>query len=181
MVHKNIVFIAKSIDGFIAGPNGEIDWLDMVPNPNKDDMGYFALMKEVDAIVMGRVSFETVLGFNIPWPYAKHVFVLSKTLDSIPDELQDKVSLTRGPLEDILTDIRLKGYANLYIDGGKTVQNFLEKDLIHELRITTLPIVLGKGIPLFGLLDQRLEFEHVKTEVFLNQLVQSHYKRLNKS
>jgi len=152
MEHKNIVFIAKSIDGFIAGPKGEIDWLDMVPNPDEDDMGYFALMKEVDAIVMGRVSFETVLGFNIPWPYTKHVFVLSKTLKNIPEALQDKVSLTKGTLEEVLS-----------------------------VRITTLPIILGKGFPLFGLLDQRLEFEHVKTEVYLNQLVQSHYKRTFKS
>jgi len=181
MAHKNIVFIAKSIDGFIAGPNGEIDWLDMVPNPDEDDMGYFALMKEVDAIVMGRVSFETVLGFNIPWPYTKHVFVLSKTLKNIPEALQDKVSLTKGTLEEVLSEIRKKGFTNLYIDGGKTIQSFLDKDLIHELRITTLPIILGKGFPLFGLLDQRLEFEHVKTEVYLNQLVQSHYKRTYKS
>ncbi len=181
MEHKNIVFIAKSIDGFIAGPKGEIDWLDMVPNPDEDDMGYFALMKEVDAIVMGRVSFETVLGFNIPWPYTKHVFVLSNTLKNIPNELQDKVSLTQGSLEEILSDIRKKGFGNLYIDGGKTVQNFLKKDLIHELRITSLPIILGKGFPLFGILDQRLEFEHIKTKVYLNQLVQSHYKRKTQS
>ncbi|MBC3757639.1 dihydrofolate reductase family protein [Hyunsoonleella sp. SJ7] len=174
---KNIVFLGKSIDNYIAGKNGELDWLDMIPNPDQLDMGYNDLMNEVDAIVMGKTSFETVLGFDIDWPYQKHVFVLSRSLKEIPEQLRGKVTLLYGDEKDILKTIHQKGYLNLYIDGGKVVQNFLKQDLIDELRLTTIPIVLGDGIRLFDVLPKRLEFEHVKTEVFYNQIVQSCYKR----
>ena len=176
---RNIVFIAQSLDGYIAGPGGEIDWLDMVANPTEDDMGYFDLMKEVDAIVMGRKSFDFVSNYEGPWPYTKKVFVLSHTLSAVPARLVERAEIISGSPEEILATLSEKGYNNLYIDGGVTIQSFLKEDLIDELRITTLPILLGKGFSLFGELDQRLTFEHKATEVYLGQLVQSHYLRKN--
>ncbi len=177
MEKKNIVFIAKSLDGYIAGKNGDLDWLHMIPNPENNDMGYMDLMKDVDAIVMGRTTFETVCGFDGPWPYSKHVFVLSNSLNEVPNELIDKVTLTKGSPQEILNTIHEKGYSNVYIDGGRTIQDFLKADLIDELRITTIPILLGGGFPLFGDLDKPMEFEHILSKVFLNQIVQDHYRR----
>ena len=177
MTKKNIVFIARSLDGFIAGKNGELDWLHAIPNPEQIDMGYNQLMAEIDAIVMGRTTFETVLGFGIEWPYTKHVFVLSSTLQAVPENLSGKVSLLSGSPQQVLDAIHAKGYSSLYIDGGRTVQAFLQANLIDELRVTTIPILLGGGFPLFGELDQPVEWEHVKTEVFLEQVVQSHYRK----
>lgn len=177
MTHKNTVFIARSLDGYIAGRNGELDWLDMIPNHDNDDMGYFQLMSEIDAIVMGRVSFETVLGFDIEWPYEKHVFVLSKTLETIPENLTERVTILQGGPKNILSQIHERGYYKLYIDGGKTIQNFLKEDLIDELRITTIPVLLGGGYPLFGELTESLEFKHTASKLFLGQLVQNHYRR----
>lgn len=177
MKTKNIVFIGKSLDGFIAGKNGELDWLDMIPNPEQNDMGYQALMDEIDAIVMGKTTFQTVIGFDIPWPYKKHVFVLSHSLKEVPKDLNNKVTLLQGDENDVLKTIHSKGFYNLYIDGGKVIQNFLAKDLIDELRISTLPILLGDGVPLFDVLPKSLEFTHIKTEVFLNEIVQSCFKR----
>lgn len=89
--HWNAVFIATSMDGFIAGKDGDISWLDTIPIPEGTDMGYHAFMDRTDAILMGRISFETVLGFGIDWPYAKPVFVWSRRSLTIPDELQEKV------------------------------------------------------------------------------------------
>ncbi len=177
MKPKNIVFLGKSIDNYIAGKNGELDWLDMIPNPDQLDMGYNALMDEIDAIVMGSTSFKTVLSFDIDWPYLKPVFVLSHSIKEIPENLKNKVMLLSGTETAILETIHSKGYNTLYIDGGNVVQNFLKQDLIDELRLTTIPIVLGDGIPLFDVLPKSLKFEHVKTEVFYNQIVQSCYKR----
>ncbi|WP_303316040.1 dihydrofolate reductase family protein [Flavivirga abyssicola] len=177
MAYKNIVFIGKSLDGFIAGKNGELDWLDMIPNPNQHGMGYYDLMEEIDAIIMGKTTFETVIGFDIDWPYKKHVFVLSHSLKEVPKNLKGQVTLLHGKERDVLDTIHKKGFYNLYIDGGKTVQNFLKADLIDELRLSTIPILLGDGIPLFDVLPKSLVFNHVKTEVFLNQIVQSHYQR----
>lgn len=177
METKNTVFIATSLDGFIADKNGEIDWLNAVPNPDNSDIGYVHFMSQIDAIVMGRTTFEIVMGFDVDWPYSCPVFVLSHSLTSIPEKYQDKVILLKGSLKTILETVHQKGYHRLYIDGGATVQGFLKEDLIDELIVTKIPILLGGGIPLFSGLDDALEFEHVKTEVFLKQLVQSHYRR----
>lgn len=180
MKNKNIVFIAKSLDGYIAGKNGELEWLHAIPNPDNNDMGYNQLMEDIDAIVMGRTTFETVCGFGIEWPYQKPVFVLSRSIKVIPEKLKDKVFLLAGSPKEILQEIHAKGYFRLYIDGGRTVQDFLKADLIDELRITTIPILLGGGFPLFGELPAAMEFEHIQSEVILNQIVQDHYKRKEK-
>ncbi|WP_136481899.1 dihydrofolate reductase family protein [Cognatitamlana onchidii] len=174
---KNIVFLAKSIDNYIAGKQGELDWLEMVPNPEQLDMGYNALMNDIDAIVMGSSTFKTVLGFNGPWPYNKPVFVLSHNLKTIPEHLKKKVTVVHGNETDVLKTLHNKGFKNLYIDGGRVVQNFLKQDLIDELRLTTLPIILGDGIPLFSVLPKSLVFDHLNTQVFNTHIVQSCYAR----
>ncbi len=181
MKKQNIVFIAKSLDGFIAGKNGELDWLHAIPNPENIDMGFNRLMNEIDAVVMGRITFETVCSFGIAWPYRKHVFVLSSTLKCIPEALNKKVSLLNGTPFEILRNIHKKGYLNLYIDGGSTIQQFLKEDLIDEMRITTIPILLGGGFPLFGDLASPLEFEHISSELYLDEVVQNHYRRKRSS
>ncbi len=174
----NKVFIARSLDGFIAGKNGEIDWLDLIPNPDQKDMGYHGFIEGIDAIVMGRGSFEKVLSFGEEqWPYKLPLFVLSTTLKTIPAHLQGKVEILNDEIPNVLKHLHAKGYKNLYIDGGKTIYNFLKEDLIDVLIITTIPIILGEGIPLFHELPHRLVFEHVESKVLLDQLVQDHYKR----
>ncbi|MEL6944281.1 MAG: dihydrofolate reductase family protein [Bacteroidota bacterium] len=177
MEKKNIVFTGRSLDGFIAGKNGELDWLDMIPNSNSIEMGLASLMEEIDAIVMGKTTFEVVCNFGIEWPYNKNVFVLSNSLKKVPKELQEKVTLLKGSPHEVLNEIHRRAYFKLYIDGGRTIQDFLRADLIDELRITTIPILLGGGFPLFGDLPKPLAFEHLESKVFLNQIVQDCYKR----
>ena len=172
-----MVFIARSLDGYIADRNGGLDWLNAIPNPDHLDLGYEKFIKNVDALVMGRSTFDMVCSFDMEWPYKIPVFVLSSTLDSLPEKLKDKVEILFGPLSDILEEIHQKGFTRLYIDGGATVQNFLKEDLIDELIITTIPILLGGGTPLFGELPKELDFEHVKSQVYLDALVQDHYRR----
>jgi dihydrofolate reductase len=141
------------------------------------DLGFSDFINRIGAIVMGRKTFDTVCGFDCDWPYIKPVFVLSNSLTSIPEEYKDKAELISGPLQKVLSAINQKGYKELYIDGGVTIQNFLKEDLIDEMIITTIPILLGGGIPLFGELPEKMTFEHVKTEMLLNAMVQSHYRR----
>jgi len=170
------VFVATSLDGFIADENGGIDWLIEVPNPDKTDYGYAELMKNTDALVMGRSTFEKVLTFG-EWFYTKPVFVLSNSLTEIPENLIGKVEIVKGDVQDVVKNLNSQGYKNLYIDGGKLIQGFLKEDLIDELIINKIPILLGKGIPLFGDIDQKLKFKHTKTEVFNDSLVMSRYLR----
>ena len=126
---------------------------------------------------MGRTTFETVLGFDVDWPYDKPVFVLSTSLTEIPESHKEQAFLIKGTLTEILEQIHNKGYFRLYIDGGNTIQRFLAEDLIDELTITNFPVMLGGGSPLFSELPKELAFELVESKVYLNQLVQRHYRR----
>jgi dihydrofolate reductase len=177
MSKKNSVFIATSLDGYITDKNGGIDWLHALPNPDHDTMGYTEFIKGMDALVMGRSTFETVLGFDVDWPYDKPVFVLSNTLKKIPESHKEKAYLVKGTLREIIAQIHEKGFYRLYVDGGTTIQNFLKEDLIDEMILTTIPILLGGGSSLFSELPKKLKFELVGTKTYLNQITQNHYKR----
>lgn len=177
MERKNRVFIATSLDGNIADKNGDIDWLHSIPNPDKNDMGYRAFFSTIDALVMGRTTFETVCAFDMDWPYKKPVFVLSNSLKNVPKEYEGKAEIVNGRLNEILEKIHSKGYHSLYIDGGKTIQSFLKEDLIDEMTITTIPYLLGGGIPLFSELPKRLDFECISSNIYLDKVVQNHFVR----
>jgi dihydrofolate reductase len=170
----NIVYIATSLDGYIARKDGSIDWLTDIPNPEGSDFGFSAFMERIDGIIMGRVTFEMVLSFG-QWPYSKPVYVLSSTLKEIPPEFSDKAEVVQGDLQSILDSLHSKGIHLLYIDGGKTIQSFLELDLIDELILTRIPIILGSGIPLFTDLDREIKFELTSTEILNKDLVKSTY------
>lgn len=174
---KNRVFIGTSLDGYIADREGGLEWLNSIPNPNNSDMGYNAFTDQIDALVMGRTTFETVCAFDGDWPYKKPLFVLSNSLTEIPEPYQDKAQLVKGSLSEILAQIHNLGHHQLYIDGGATIQGFLKEDLIDDMIISTLPILLGGGFSLFAELPTELEFELVGSEVYVGQLVQSHYRR----
>lgn len=102
---------------------------------------------------------------------------MSNTLTAAPVGLEDKVFIVKGALRELMQELENKGYKNLYIDGSLTIQNFLKEDLIDELIITTIPVLLGGGIPLFGLNDESLKFRHYKSKQFLNCIVQKHFIR----
>lgn len=174
---KNIVFIGTSLDGYIADKNNKIDWLNAIENPEQCDMGFIKHMESIDALVMGRNTFEMVMGFDCPWPYNKPVFVLTNTLTALPNNMTDKAFIVSGGLTEVLAEIHQQGFKNLYIDGGITIQNFLREDLIDELIITTIPILLGGGLSLFSDLDQPMMFKHRKSEQFLGCIVQNHFIR----
>ncbi len=185
MNKRNKVFIATSLDGYIADKNASLDWLDfnwldLGPNPNNDGMGYDEFVNDIDALVMGRTTFETVKGFDVPWPYKKPVFVLSNTMKEIPESHKDKAFLLKGTIKEILEQIHEKGFNKLYIDGGTTISNFLKEDLIDEMILTRIPILLGGGHSLFHDLPARVHFKLVESKVFMNQIVQNHYKRVDK-
>ncbi len=177
MEKKNKVFIATSLDGYIADKNGNIEWLHSIPNPDQIDMGYSDFISQIDALVMGRRTFETVCGFDMDWPYQKPVFVLSNTMISIHEQFKDKAELVKGTLKEILAGIHAKNCYRLYIDGGSTIQSFLKEDLIDEITITIIPTLLGGGIPLFAELPVKLDFECVDSKIYLDKVVQNHFIR----
>lgn len=173
----NIVYIATSLDGYIADKDNNIEWLHDIPNPDGDDFGYQAFIDDIDALIIGRNTLDTIMGFDCDWPYSKPVFVLSNTMVTVPQSYVGKVSLIKGDLTTVIKELNHAGFNNLYIDGGVTIQNFLKEDLIDELRITTIPILLGAGVSLFGELASPLKFKHVKAQRYLDCLVMNHFVR----
>src|SRR5690242_6967615 len=144
------VFIATSLDGFIARPNGDIDWL-TGHGGRGEDHGYDSFMARVDGIVMGRGTFEKVLTFGA-WPYTKPVIVMSRTLGprDLPGRLAGKARFTDHTPRGVMKDLMYQGLGRLYVDGGKIIQSFLRADLIADMIVTQIPILLGDGIRLFG-------------------------------
>lgn len=171
---NTIVYVGTSLDGFIARTNGEFDWLSQFAN-DEAIRAYEELITRIDAIVIGRGTFEKVLTFP-SWPYEKSVFVLSTSITEAPEDIREKVTIVSMDPEALLSYLSTMGYANIYIDGGKVIQSFLKGDLVNELIVSTAPMLIGSGIPLFGYLNHDLEFRHIRTDVCSNGLVRSYYK-----
>ncbi len=169
---KASVFIATSLDGFIARQDGGLDWL---PGDNVEPHGYDEFMASVDTVVIGRKTFETVLSFG-GWAYGtKPVVVLSRSLKELKLPPGAVCDLMAGSPQEVVDELSRKGMSHLYIDGGVTIQGFLAAGLIQRLTITRIPVLLGSGIPLFGPLDRDIRFEHVATRSFASGMVQSEY------
>jgi dihydrofolate reductase len=174
---KATVFIATSLDGFIARPDGAIDWLPTGADTKFEDYGYAELMKSVDALVMGRKTFETVRGFGGEWPYGtKPVIVLSSKKVEIPKELSKSVTYMSGNINAIREILATRDVKHIYVDGGVTIQRFINAGAIDRLIITRIPVLIGEGIPLFGKLENGdVHLAHIGTKSYPSGLVQSEY------
>jgi dihydrofolate reductase len=166
------VFIGTSVDGFIARPNGELDFLPEGGEPH----GYDEFIASVDAIVMGRKTFETVLAFQA-WPYGdKRVVVLSSSPVDFSAVRGGVVEQMAGPPAEIVSQLAARGIKHLYIDGGVTIQRFLRAGAIQRLIITRVPVLIGEGVPLFGSVPRDIRLRHVATRHYASGLVQSEYE-----
>jgi dihydrofolate reductase len=172
---KVLVYIGTSLDGFIARKDGNIDWLVQFANEEAID-AYNEFINRVEAIVIGRGSFEKVLSFP-SWPYEKEVFVLSTSIKQVPDRAKGKVTILSMKPAELISYLSGKGISSIYVDGGQVVQEFLKEGLVDELIISKAPVLIGSGIPLFGFLDRDLSFKHIRTMVQSNGLVRSYYER----
>ena len=169
------VFIATSLDGFIARPNGDLDWL---PEDGGEPHGYDEFIAGVDAIVFGRNTFEKVLTFGA-WPYGdKRVVVLSSRPVDLSAAVGGVVEQLAGPPAEIVSQLAATGADDLYVDGGITIQRFLRAGLIQRLIITRVPVLIGEGVPLFGAIPQDIRLHHVSTRHYPSGLVQSEYQVL---
>ncbi len=168
---KASVFIGTSVDGFIARANGDLDFL---PPGGGEPHGYDEFMATVDALVIGRKTFEMVLTFD-RWPYGeKPVFVLStRPLTRAPaGAVVERMS---GAPAEIVAQLAARGIRHIYVDGGITIQRFLQAGLIQRLIITRVPVLIGAGIPLFGAVPRDIVLRHVGTRQYASGLVQSEY------
>ena len=166
------VFIATSLDGFIARTDGALDWL---PADGGEAHGYDEFIATVDAIVMGRKTFQTVVAFAA-WPYGpKPVVVLSTKPSALKAPDGVACDMMTGTPHEIVARLSARGMKHLYVDGGVTIQGFLAAGLIRRLIITRIPVLLGSGIPLFGPLSHDVRLNHIATRTYPSGMVQSEY------
>jgi dihydrofolate reductase len=167
------VFIGTSVDGFIARPNDDLDFL---PEGGGEPHGYNEFIASVDAIVIGRKTFEKVLSLKA-WPYGdKRVVILSSHPLDLSAAVGGIVEQMAGPPAEIVSQLAARGVHHLYIDGGITIQRFLRAGLIQRLIITRVPVLIGEGVPLFGTLSRDIRLRHVATRHYPSGLVQSEYE-----
>ncbi len=169
------VYMAASLDGYIARLDGNLDWLER-QDTKGEDYGYDAFMDFVDGLVMGRKTFEKVLSFGT-WPYAKPVVVLSRTItqNDIPPHLSKNVTVYDYTPSEVMNILGEQGWKNAYVDGGKLIQSFLRQSLIKDIILSHVPVLLGSGIPLFGALVRDVNIQHVRTDTFPSGIVCSRY------
>jgi len=181
---KCSAFIATSADGYIAAPDGSIEWLENAGNPFVDmgdqaDMGFNQYIASVDCMIMGRKCMEKIASFNLTpeqWPYVDtRVIALSSTLKDVPDNLKGKVEIYSGELSELITTLENEGFSHAYIDGGTTITSFINRHLINEMTITQAPVLLGEGIPLFGKTHEPIKLVHSQAIAYPNDFVQIKY------
>jgi dihydrofolate reductase len=175
---KCSVYIATSTDGFIAKPDGDIEWLHRPEYSATalEGLSYDDFISTVDALVMGRNTFEKVLSFD-SWPYeATPVVALSSSELDIPQHLKELVRVESSSPEELVSMLASEGMQHLYIDGGVTIQRFLQAGLIHEITITHIPVLLGAGIPLFGSLGSEVPLRLLAATSSDNGFVQLRYE-----
>ncbi|MEA2236472.1 MAG: hypothetical protein QOC81_1196 [Thermoanaerobaculia bacterium] len=167
------VFVGISVDGFMARSNGDLDWL---PADGGEPHGYNEFFASVDALVIGRKTFETVLAFDT-WPYGdKRVIVLSSQAIDLTAAVGGVVEQMAGEPAEIVAKLAASGAHHIYVDGGITIQRFLRAGLVQRLIITRVPVLIGDGVPLFGSLPGDVRLHHIATRDFPSGLVQSEYR-----
>jgi dihydrofolate reductase len=169
---KVSVFVGVSVDGFLARPNHELDFL---PPGGGEEHGYVEFMATVDTLVIGRNTYDKVLTFP-DWPYGhKRVVVLSSRAIGTPAAPEAVVERMDAIPAEVVGRLKARGATHLYVDGGLTIQQFLRAGLVQRLVITRVPVLIGAGIPLFGALPHDVRLQHVATRHFPSGLVQSEY------
>jgi len=169
---KASAFIGTSLDGFIARTNGGLDFL---PPGGGKPHGYDEFMATVDALVIGRKTFETVLTFD-GWPYGEKPVVVLSGRPLAPAPPGAAVERMSGAPAEIVSQLAARGIRHVYVDGGITIQRFLQDGLIQRLIVTRVPVLIGTGIPLFGRVPSDIVLRHVGTRQYASGLVQSEYE-----
>ena len=175
---RTSAFVATSLDGFIARPDGSIDWLDDVQAliPEGEDCGYLGFISTIDGLVMGRHTFERALAFE-EWPYGQlPVYVMSHAPVGVPARLVGTVHSFQGTAEALVSRLGRENFRHLYVDGGQTIQGFLRAGLLDDITITVVPLLLGAGRPLFGPLAQDMELTLMHSQAYEFGFVQSTYR-----
>ncbi len=174
-MRKIILYIAQSIDGYIATADGGVGWLEAVPNPGREDYGYASFLDEIDTVIMGRKTYEQVLGFDMPYPYTDlSNFVLTR--GKSPEKSEYAMFIHENH-ESFFRNLKTRKGKDIWLVGGAGANTFfLEHGLIDEMRIFIMPVVLGAGIPLFAQPCPTINLNHISTKTWSSGVVELRYR-----
>ncbi|MEA3372250.1 MAG: dihydrofolate reductase family protein [Campylobacterota bacterium] len=187
---KCSIFIAPSVDGYIATEDGGVHWLETAGKSVSDIdekselMQHFNnsmpnYMQNIDCMIIGRKLMEVLSSFNLTpeqWPYGNtKIIALSSTIKEAPENLQEHVEIYSGSIPLLISKLENEGYKHAYVDGGTTITSFFNLELINEMTLTLAPVLLGSGIPLFGKLSKQIKLEDAKATTFPNNFVELKY------
>ena len=169
---KVSIYIAASIDGYIAREDDDLDWLNTVADVN-EDYGFENFMSQIDTIILGRKTYKVAIKAykSSDWPYTnKKIIVLSKTLKTVIDE----ATLYSGDLVSLINLLYSEGTNHIWIDGGNTISQFLRLGMVDNMILSIIPILLGQGIRLFDL-NQETPCRLSSSQSYPSGLVQLRY------
>jgi len=172
------LYIAQSLDGYIAGPNGELDWLEELPNPKEEDFGYTDFYDSIDLLLMGQNTYAAICSFGIDWPYqGKQTFVFSRA-EKLSSAQPDCRHLNTLDAPTIASLRQLSKKSIWLVGGGALIREFLRLGAIDEMIISIIPRLLGEGTPLFLATYPAMDWQLEKTETFANGIVNLHYTKV---
>lgn len=174
---KVILYIATSLDGFIARPDGNIDWLNSIPNPEVGDYGYSELLSTIGSTIMGRKTYEEVMGFGVEWPYTGLDSYIMTSDENLKIQSPDTYIFTDN-IKDLIVEIRKKSTRDIWlIGGGQLVTAFLNEGLIDKMIISIIPKIIGEGIPLFAGTPLESHWKLLKSEPYDTGVVNLTYEK----
>jgi dihydrofolate reductase len=176
---KTVLYIATSLDGFIARPDGNLDWLTSTPNPESGDYGYTALLESIRIIIMGRRTYDEIIGFGVDWPYSGFdTYVVTKNRD-VTIQSPDTYLLT-GDLKTFVTELKEREEKDIWlVGGGQLITSFINADLLDKMIITIIPRIIGEGVPLFAGKPAETNWSLAETKSFNTGVVILTYERNN--
>ncbi len=170
------LYIATSLDGFIARENGSIDWLTEYENSSETDYGYPEFYSSIGTVLMGRKTYEQVLNFGVPWPYGeKKAYVFTRQKE--PLRREKNVEFVSGDIEEFVRRLKENTEEDIWLVGGsQLIKVFLKENLVQDLIIFVVPIILGSGIPLFDRIGKEIRLKLINTERYESRLVRVEYE-----
>ncbi len=174
---KTILYIATSLDGFIAKPDGNLDWLTSIPPPKEGDYGYAELLRSISTTIMGRKTYDEIIGFGVEWPYTGlDSFVVTANKD-LQIKSPDTYILSEN-LKDFVTDLKKNTDKDIWlIGGGKLVTTFINEGILDKMIITVIPKILGEGLPLFAGKPMETNWKLIEVKSFDTGVVNLTYEK----
>ncbi|HMQ06041.1 MAG TPA: dihydrofolate reductase family protein [Saprospiraceae bacterium] len=174
---KTVLYIATSLDGFIARPDGRIDWLTSVPDPRTGDYGYAALLESIGTVIMGRKTYEEIIGFDVDWPYiGLDTYILTNNYEL--KILYPDIQILTGSVKEFITALKELAKKDIWlVGGGQVVTQFLNDEILDKMIITIIPKIIGEGIPLFAKTPKESKWKLIETKSFDTGVVNLTYEK----